>query len=97
MEIRMSLSLMSNRFYRYAQVAACVVGGLTLGACAEQGPPGHVQGHMENALSYLNEANDQLSQASHDKGGHRVEAINLVNQAISEVHTGIDFANNHGG
>lgn len=66
-------------------------------ACADQGPPqGHVQGHMLHALSDLNAARDELNQASHDKGGHRVEAIGLINRAIQEVNAGIAVGESHG-
>ena len=51
---------------------------------------------MVSALNYLNEANSELNQASHDKGGHRVNAIGLVNQAISEVNAGIAVGESHG-
>jgi hypothetical protein len=51
---------------------------------------------MVNALQYLNAANNDLSQASHDKGGHRVNAMQLVNQAINEVNAGIAVGESHG-
>jgi hypothetical protein len=70
---------------------------LIFAACANQGPgPGHIQGHMVNALQYLNAANNDLSQASHDKGGHRVNAMQLINQAINEVNAGIAVGESHG-
>jgi hypothetical protein len=47
------------------------------------------QGHMWNALHALQNAEAQLEMATADKGGHRVNAINLINQAISEVQAGI--------
>jgi hypothetical protein len=48
-----------------------------------------VQSHMLAARSALNNALTQLNAAEPDKGGHRVNAINLVNQAIGEVNAGI--------
>ena len=50
------------------------------------------QGHMWNALHALQNAREQLLVAVPDKGGHRDNAINLVNQAISEVQAGIAYA-----
>lgn len=50
------------------------------------------QPFMQNALHDLETANAQLQAAQPDKGGHRDNAINLVNQAISEVNLGIQFA-----
>jgi hypothetical protein len=47
------------------------------------------QGHMMSALHALQIADGQLEMAGPDKGGHRVNAINLVNQAISEVRAGM--------
>jgi len=47
------------------------------------------QGHMHNAMGHLNMALTQLNAAEADKGGHRVAAINLVNQAIQQVQAGI--------
>jgi hypothetical protein len=47
------------------------------------------QPHMTNALHALQNAQSQLQEAAADKGGHRVNAINLVNQAIGEVNAGI--------
>ncbi len=50
------------------------------------------QGHMFNALHDLQAAQNQLNLAVADKGGHRDSAINLVNQAITEVNAGIAYA-----
>jgi hypothetical protein len=48
-----------------------------------------VQSHMVTARGYLNSALSQLQLAEADKGGHRVNAINLVHQAIEQVNLGI--------
>jgi hypothetical protein len=48
-----------------------------------------VQQHMINARDDLNNAVSELQAALPDKGGHRVTAINLVNQAIDQVNQGI--------
>jgi len=47
------------------------------------------QPHMQAALRALRNADTELNAALPDKGGHRVNAINLVNQAISETEAGI--------
>lgn len=49
------------------------------------------QPHMQAALDHLRDARAQLEQASADKGGHRVKAIELINQAIDEVQAGIRY------
>jgi len=53
---------------------------------------GAYQPHMQNALGYLQTARGELSVATPDKGGHRVAALSLVNQAISQVNQGIAYA-----
>ena len=47
------------------------------------------QPHMKAALEHLRAARAELRVAEHDKGGHRANALNLVNQAINEVQAGI--------
>jgi hypothetical protein len=47
------------------------------------------QGHMWNALHSLQTAKAQLQAATPDKGGHRENAIGLVDQAIDQVDVGI--------
>ena len=51
------------------------------------------QPHMQAALDYLKNAKKNLDAATPDKGGHRKNAIALVESAIDEVKKGIDFAN----
>lgn len=53
------------------------------------------QPHMRSALAGLKQAKAQLEKASPDKGGHRVKALSLVNQAIDEVQEGIKHDNRH--
>ena len=48
------------------------------------------QPHMERALEHLRQARSNLEAATSDKGGHRKNAIKLVNDAIDEVKKGID-------
>jgi hypothetical protein len=62
--------------------------GIAVGASLT-GTAWAIQGHMWNALNDLNAASSQLNAALPDKAGHRVNAINLVNQAIGEVKAGI--------
>ena len=92
------LLAMNIRCVRHFPVLVLAASGLVLTACAEQGyyGSGRIQGHMVNALSYLNVANNELSQASHDKGGHRVQAMQLINRAINEVNAGIAVGESHG-
>ena len=48
------------------------------------------QPHMQAALGLLNQAKSNLQQATADKGGYRVKAIDEVNLAIDETKKGID-------
>jgi hypothetical protein len=48
------------------------------------------QPHMHAALDDLRAARSELMTATHDKGGHRVEALRLTNAAITETQAGID-------
>jgi len=47
---------------------------------------------MEQALGNLQDARVNLEVSSPDKGGHRVQALALVNQAIFQVRQGMAFA-----
>jgi phage-related minor tail protein len=55
------------------------------------------QGNMERAISSLYDALASLREATPNKGGHKATAIQLIEQAISEVQAGVDFADEHGG
>ncbi|HEX3321786.1 MAG TPA: hypothetical protein VHR84_13850 [Terriglobales bacterium] len=53
------------------------------------------QPEMRAALQNLREAQRNLNSASHDKGGHRLKALQLINNAIAEVEQGMQFDNRH--
>lgn len=53
------------------------------------------QPHMQAALEHLRQAQQELQQASSDKGGHRTKAEGLVRQAVSQVEQGIRYDNTH--
>jgi hypothetical protein len=53
--------------------------------------PGY-QPNMEQALGNLHAARINLEISSPDKGGHRIQALELVNQAITQVRLGMYFA-----
>jgi len=55
------------------------------------------QPNMQEAIAKLEQAKETLEQAAHDKGGHRVEAIRLINQAIDQVKAGIEYDRSHPG
>ncbi|AVA24583.1 hypothetical protein ACXHXG_13420 [Rhizobium sp. LEGMi198b] len=51
------------------------------------------QPYMQSALSSLLAAKSSLQKGATNKGGHRLNAIDLVNQAIVEVQAGMGAAN----
>jgi hypothetical protein len=61
----------------------------------EEVPGAGRQPRMAAGIVALREARRQLNEAKHDKGGHRVQAIGLINQAIEQLKEGIRFANTH--
>jgi hypothetical protein len=56
---------------------------------------GQAQPEMTEAIQHLREAQRNLESASHNKGGHRETALQLINQAITEVEAGIQYDNTH--
>ena len=67
-----------------AFVVLAVAGGAFAAGLAYAAQP-----HMEAALNALLTAQTELKIAEHDKGGHRVKALALVNSAINQVQAGI--------
>ncbi len=53
------------------------------------------QPHMRAALASLRAARGHLDLAAPDKGGHRVKAIALVDDAIKETQAGMVFDATH--
>jgi hypothetical protein len=53
------------------------------------------QPQMESALHNLEQAETDLRQATHDKGGHRDRALELVQRAEQQVREGMRFDNRH--
>ena len=51
------------------------------------------QPKMRDALDHLQNAERALQNAAHDKGGHRVKALELTQAAIGQVKAGIKFDN----
>jgi hypothetical protein len=83
------MKITSLRFALCLTVA--VAGGMVLQTAFAAEP-----GHMDKALGLLKSARFELNQASRDKGGHRTEAVRLIDQAIEQVKLGIDVGERHG-
>jgi hypothetical protein len=75
--------------YRPIFAAALLLGIATIAAAVPDQP------FMRAARADLNTAKQQLQRATPDKGGHRVKAISLVNQAIAQVNAGIAYDRRH--
>jgi hypothetical protein len=63
---------------------------ITTGVLFETAQAG--QPHMDSALDHLRSARHQLEVARPDKGGHRENAIGMIDNAIAEVKAGIAAA-----
>jgi hypothetical protein len=72
-------------------LASALFGSLVTGTALEAA----YQPNMVSARQSLRQALTYLNQATPDKGGHRANAINFTQQAITEVNRGIRYANNH--
>jgi hypothetical protein len=53
------------------------------------------QPEMVAAVQHLREAQQSLQSANSDKGGHRVNALRLIDQALGEVQAGMQYDNEH--
>jgi hypothetical protein len=53
------------------------------------------QPNMVAAKDALKDARSNLEKATEDKGGHRVQALKWVNDAIDEAQRGIEWDRNH--
>ena len=82
----MSEMSISRRDAIIAAVTATAATSVLAGTAAAAQP------NMEAALASLRTARDALERAKADKGGHRKKAIDLINQAISEVRQGMKYA-----
>lgn len=74
-------------YRRFLLVVSALVVLFVIGCVTGRGQP-----HMQAALDQLQAAKTELQTAVADKGGHRVRAITLVDQAISEVEAGMAYA-----
>ena len=68
---------------------------VTVGSAQRRQRHPEPQPHMREAMEALRSAEHHLNAATGDKGGHRVRAIQLVNQAEAEVQRGIEWDNTH--
>ena len=81
----MSRIISFNRLLMGIAVASSLGIGYAIGA----------QPHMQETVALLQNARSELTAAIPNKGGHRERALALIDQAISEVNAGINFAASH--
>ena len=72
---------------KLVSAAALFAAGLALGTALQAQAD---QPHMQKALNHLQGALGELQTATHDKGGHRANAVELVQKAIRQVEMGIE-------
>jgi hypothetical protein len=80
---------MTKKLFAVLLLTAAITSGFFAGRASAR------QDHMISARSHLRQAKEQLEAAVADKGGHREKAIGLVNDAIAEVDSGIEYARTH--
>jgi hypothetical protein len=96
--IRKGHMMFDSQMTRRGFAAAAVTGAAAVGLLgASTNSANAYQGNMERALGSLHQALGELRQATANKGGHRVRAMEFVNQAIAETQAGVEFADEHGG
>jgi hypothetical protein len=67
-----------------AALASTLSAGVFIGQALADQP------HMRAALDALLTAKSELEVATRNKGGHRIEALRLTNEAIRETQLGIE-------
>jgi lipopolysaccharide export LptBFGC system permease protein LptF len=70
-------------------LCAVLISGFVIGRASADQP------HMQAALEHLRAAKGELEKAEADKGGHRVKALSLVNDAIAQVERGVGYDRHH--
>jgi hypothetical protein len=80
---------------RHQRIVAALFLAVMLIAGFVAGRAHAAQPHMRAALDHLRNARTELNAAMADKGGHRANAIRLVNDAIAQVEAGIEYARTH--
>lgn len=81
-------------FYGHLMVVVALATGLMVAMSAVPAMAQN-QPKMEAALRNLQRARSDLSTAATNKGGHRVRAMRLVDQAINETRAGMAYARQH--
>jgi hypothetical protein len=78
-----------NRIVVACLLCVVLLSGFVMGRASADQP------HMQAALDHLRAARAELDKAEADKGGHRMKAIQLVNDAIAQVEKGVGYDRHH--
>ena len=70
-------------------ISALIIGAFCFGKVLNTSGFADKHPMMEAAKKNLEQAKNNLKNAAHDFGGHRIKAIALVDQAIKEIEEGI--------
>jgi hypothetical protein len=81
------------RIWKITTLVLAMLLVVVVGRSAIQSASADKQPLMHKALNNLRDARDALKNATHDKGGHRVKALELTNAAIDQVEKGISYDN----
>jgi hypothetical protein len=81
--------------WKLTSFALAALLSVSIGSGAFNSASADQQPKMLSALDSLKSAQSSLEAATSDKGGHRVKAISLTKQAITEVEKGMKFDNKH--
>ena len=69
-------------------LAICTTLILLVGLSAQTAQMARREPHMSAAIGHLEQAKNELEKAAATKGGHRENAMRLVDQAIAETRAG---------
>ncbi len=87
---------MSSKLFTRRQALIAASGAAAAAAAIAATPASaEYQPAMQAALTALANAKNALLMGTADKGGHRVVAINLIDQAMAQVQLGIQYDNTH--
>jgi len=76
-------------------LALCATLTMIAGLGAQTRQMARTEPHMSAAMGHLQQAKNELEKASATKGGHRENAMRLVDQAMAEVQAGESYDVTH--
>jgi len=76
-------------------LALCATLTLIVGLGAQTRQMARTEPHMSAAIGHLQQAKNELEKATATKGGHRENAMRLVDQAMAEVQAGESYDITH--